>query len=85
MIKKKRPMRAIRVKCLDCFAGSLLEVRLCPAKDCPLYEYRTGHYPKEIPTYDDGKAPNNMSEDHRKEAAERLRLMRERKKQGENR
>lgn len=39
------PMRAIRAKCLDCSGDSANEVRLCPIKDCPLYEYRFGHNP----------------------------------------
>lgn len=36
------PLKAIRAKCLDCSGGSAKEVRECPAKDCPLYEYRSG-------------------------------------------
>lgn len=41
------PMRSIRAKCLDCCCGSALEVRLCPAADCPLYPYRMGHRPRQ--------------------------------------
>ena len=41
------PMRSIRAKCLDCCCGSPMEVRLCPAADCPLYPYRMGHRPKQ--------------------------------------
>ena len=37
-----RPLKAIRAKCLDCCGGSAKEVRLCTAKDCPLYLYRFG-------------------------------------------
>lgn len=37
-----RPLKVIRAKCLDCCGGSAKEVRLCTAKDCPLYLYRFG-------------------------------------------
>ncbi len=40
------PLRAIRLKCLDCSAGSAQEVRECPMEWCPLYYYRSGHNPK---------------------------------------
>jgi len=39
------PLKAIRLKCLDCCAGSRKEVRLCPAKDCPLWPFRFGKLP----------------------------------------
>lgn len=45
-MKKLTPMRAIRKKCLDCCCGSSNEVKLCTAKDCPLWIYRSGHRPK---------------------------------------
>lgn len=34
--------KAIRLKCLDCCAGSYSEVRLCSATKCPLWRYRMG-------------------------------------------
>lgn len=40
------PLRAIRLKCLDCSCGSAQEVRECPIEACPLYYYRSGHNPK---------------------------------------
>ena len=40
------PLKAIRKKCLECSAGSAQEVRVCPIKDCELYQYRFGHNPK---------------------------------------
>lgn len=43
---QRTPIRAIRAKCIDCCAGQKLEVRLCRAVKCPLYEYRMGHRPK---------------------------------------
>ena len=33
---------AIRVKCLDCCAGSRVEVRRCDNEDCSLWPYRLG-------------------------------------------
>lgn len=39
------PMKAIRLKCLDCCCGSSTEVKLCPAPDCTLWVYRSGHNP----------------------------------------
>lgn len=42
----RTPIKAIRAKCVDCTAGQLIEIRLCPIKTCPLYEYRMGHRPK---------------------------------------
>ena len=45
--KKIGPVRRIRLKCLDCCAGSATEVKLCPSKDCSLWPYRMGHRPKE--------------------------------------
>lgn len=34
--------KAIRLKCIDCCAGNMAEVRRCPAVDCPLWRYRMG-------------------------------------------
>lgn len=38
-------MKAIRRKCIDCSCGSSNEVKLCPVKNCPLYDYRFGKDP----------------------------------------
>ena len=43
--KRLTPMKAIRAKCLDCCCFNANEVRMCPIRDCPLYEYRFGHNP----------------------------------------
>lgn len=40
-----RPLKAIRLNCLDCCCGSSNEVKLCPCEDCPLWPYRFGHRP----------------------------------------
>lgn len=39
------PAKVIRLKCLDCCCGQINEVKLCPAKDCPLYPFRFGKNP----------------------------------------
>jgi len=39
---------AIRAKCLDCCAHSTKEVRLCPAKRCPLWAHRLGPLPRHL-------------------------------------
>lgn len=39
------PLKAIRLKCVDCSGGSRSEVALCVIPDCPLYPYRMGRNP----------------------------------------
>jgi hypothetical protein len=39
------PLRAVRLKCLDCCNGSAQEVRLCTAVDCPSWPFRMGKNP----------------------------------------
>lgn len=39
------PMRAIRIKCIDCSGGLLKEVATCRVVECPLYPFRSGHKP----------------------------------------
>jgi len=41
------PLKAVRRHCLSCCNGSANEVRLCPAKSCPLWPFRHGHRPNE--------------------------------------
>lgn len=36
------PIRAIRLKCVDCCGGAAVEVRRCPSTDCPLWPFRMG-------------------------------------------
>lgn len=35
-------MKAIKLKCLDCSAGQIEEVRECPVGCCSLYQFRLG-------------------------------------------
>lgn len=44
-MKIRSPLKAIRLKCLDCSADSAKEVQLCPIEDCPLWPYRFGKRP----------------------------------------
>ncbi len=50
---KLTPMKAIRRKCIDCSCGSSNEVKLCPVKNCPLYDYRFGKRPKDDKNIDE--------------------------------
>lgn len=43
--KRISPLKAIRLKCLDCSCGSSNEVKLCPVTGCPLFPFREGHNP----------------------------------------
>ena len=45
-MKNTTPMKAIRLKCLQCTCDNKVEVRECLFKDCALYPYRMGHRPK---------------------------------------
>jgi len=40
------PMKAIRLKCLDCCCGSSYEVAKCDITRCSLHIYRFGHNPR---------------------------------------
>lgn len=42
------PLKALRAKCMDCAGGSTKEVRLCPATDCPSWQWRFGKRPETI-------------------------------------
>lgn len=40
-----RPLKAMRLKCLECSGDSWREVQLCQVFDCPLWSYRLGRRP----------------------------------------
>lgn len=46
-MKNITPLKAIRLKCLDCVNGQLHEINKCHLKKCPLWDYRTGHKNKD--------------------------------------
>lgn len=69
MIKRITPIKAIRLKCLECCCGQANEVKICHISDCPLWAYRFGHRPDEYPTYETPE----MSEEKRLSLAKQLR------------
>jgi len=64
--KPLSPMKALRLKCLDCCNGSALEVRLCTAVACPIWPFRMGRNPWRKP----------MSVEQRARRAEQMRCNR---------
>jgi len=46
MYNKLSPLKSIRAFCLECCAGQRIEVRKCPAQNCPLHSLRFGRRPK---------------------------------------
>lgn len=52
----RTPMKAIRLRCLDCCAGSYTEVERCPAAKCPLHPFRLGRNPFRKPMSDERRA-----------------------------
>lgn len=61
--KRMTPLQAIRAKCLDCTYGDKKEVTLCPCKECPLYQYRSGKTGRK----------RNLTDEQRAVLAERMR------------
>ena len=43
------PLKALRLRCIDCCAGSSLEARLCTAVSCPSWPFRMGRNPWRAP------------------------------------
>lgn len=41
-----KPLKAIRLKCLDCTNHQVQEIRDCTITTCALWPYRMGKYPK---------------------------------------
>ena len=39
------PLKALRLRCIDCYGGSLKSVRGCASTDCPSWPFRLGHSP----------------------------------------
>lgn len=68
--KTTSPIRAVRLKCLDCTCGSAKEIEACPIKACPLWAFRFGKNPYRKP----------QSEERRAAAAERMRKIQAQKK-----
>jgi hypothetical protein len=45
----RSPLAALRERCLDCCSGSVHEVRLCVAVECPAWPFRLGRNPYRAP------------------------------------
>ena len=69
-----RPLKAIRLKCLDCCCDQANEVKICEIKNCPLWPFRFGKNPK-----DETKEKKILSEEERIILRERLKKGREAK------
>lgn len=41
-----KPLRAMRMKCLDCTCHQPAEVKACRIRNCALWPYRMGRFPK---------------------------------------
>ena len=62
------PLKALRLRCIDCCGGSAPEVRLCTAVDCPAWPFRMGKNPY--------RTKRVISEEQRAVMAARLALSR---------
>jgi hypothetical protein len=43
------PLKALRLRCIDCSGGSASEVRLCALVQCPAWPFRMGESPWRAP------------------------------------
>ena len=60
------PLKAIKLFCIDCCGGSFQEVKKCPCKKCPLYNFRVGKK-MEAP-----KRTRNLTEEQREKMRENM-------------
>ena len=74
-MKEITPMKAIRLKCLDCSCGSNEEVKNCFAKKCPLYQFRFGYKLDENGI----RRKRDLTDEQRQKMAERLKKVRDNK------
>jgi hypothetical protein len=71
--KPTSPVKAVRAFCLECCKESALEVKLCPAEECPLHAFRFG----KNPYYNSRK----LTDEEKQRNAERLRAFKLQKSQ----
>ena len=69
--KPKTFSKAIRAYCLDCCGDSANEVKLCPAKECPLWDFRFGKNPN--------RPRGEMREEQKQAVVERFKKAKQRK------
>ena len=67
--KRISPLKAIRLKCLDCSCGSSNEVKLCPITACPLFPYRSGKNPNRAGIGNHGAVAPNSANDFSENSA----------------
>ena len=67
----KNPIKAIRLKCLDCCCGSEQEVRLCTCEFCAVWPFRMGKNPY--------RTKREYTEEQKKAMRERLAKGRDKK------
>ncbi len=48
-MERLTPIKAIRAKCMDCTCHQPKEIRECRIITCPLWPYRMGKRPNQIP------------------------------------
>ena len=65
------PLRAIKLKCLDCSTYNTNEIKECPVKNCPLYPFRLGKNPFR---------KRELSEEERNKLSERMKNLKRNKK-----
>ena len=49
------PLKALRLRCIDCYGGSLKSVRGCTSTDCPSWPFRMGQNPWRAPASEERK------------------------------
>jgi hypothetical protein len=54
--RRMGPLKALRLRCIDCSGGSAPEVRLCTAVQCPAWPFRMGRNPWRAPASDERRA-----------------------------
>src|SRR5690554_4799895 len=60
------PLKALRLRCIDCSGGSAAEVRLCTVMRCPAWPFRMGKNPWRTPA-------SNKLREHGRRLALRMR------------
>ena len=65
------PMRAIKLKCLDCSTYNTNEIKECIVKKCPLYPFRLGKNPF--------RKKKELSEEERNKLSERMKNLKRNK------
>ena len=65
------PLRAIKLKCLDCSTYNINEIKECPVKKCPLYPFRLGKNPF--------RKKKELSEEERNKLSERMKNLKRNK------